>query len=301
MTERVCAVVLTYNRKDMLRMCLQSLLRQERPADKILVIDNGCTDDTPAMLASEFPEIAVLRLDPNVGASGGFHAGIEAAHREGFDWLWVSDDDAHAAPDCLRKLLQYSGEQRVLTPVQTDAIGGRYAVSLWNGMGIDITPQVLSGELPPVGRYLFAWVGVLLPRGVIDRVGLPEPGFFVWFDDWEYAMRVHQHCGDIRVVPDALIHHDLARKPTRTRLLWRVSWRTTFPPWRTYYGTRNALYVMLRQKRPAREFRLWARTVLRAYVSDMVYGPERWKRFAFRTKGIWDALHGRLGKRIPGA
>ena len=70
MSERVCAVVVTYNRKNLLREGLQNLLRQSRPLDAIVVIDNKSTDDTAQMLASEFPQIPVVHLPENLGGSG---------------------------------------------------------------------------------------------------------------------------------------------------------------------------------------------------------------------------------------
>ncbi|MER3603731.1 MAG: hypothetical protein C4298_08345, partial [Thermus sp.] len=89
MSERVCAVVVTYNRKELLRECLETLRGQTRKVDHILVVDNASTDGTEEVLRAEFPEVEVLRLPENQGSSGGFHEGMKRAYEEGFDWLWL--------------------------------------------------------------------------------------------------------------------------------------------------------------------------------------------------------------------
>jgi len=85
---RVCAVVVTYNRKDLLVECLEALRRQTGPLDAIYIIDNASTDGTPELLRSrgyrdgaviENPldgsEIIIryVRLPVNTGGAGGFH------------------------------------------------------------------------------------------------------------------------------------------------------------------------------------------------------------------------------------
>ncbi len=50
MSEKVCAVVVTYNRKELLIECLESLKEQSRTLDAILIIDNASTDGTPELL-----------------------------------------------------------------------------------------------------------------------------------------------------------------------------------------------------------------------------------------------------------
>ena len=108
-TQRVCAIVVTFNRKQLLRECLHSILAQTRLPDAILVVDNASTDGTPALLAEEFPNLCVLRMADNRGGSAGFHAGMRWAFERGFDWFWVMDDDIEAYPHALGAMLEYGG------------------------------------------------------------------------------------------------------------------------------------------------------------------------------------------------
>ena len=68
--EKIAAVVVTYNRKDLLKECLDALLNQTRPLDSIILIDNASTDGTPEFLKEkgylDNPKIHVGVLNNNV-------------------------------------------------------------------------------------------------------------------------------------------------------------------------------------------------------------------------------------------
>src|SRR5579864_9398066 len=72
----IAAVTVTFNGARVVRHHLQSLKRQTRPMDEIVVVDNASSDDTHHLLATEFPEITVLRMTRNIGVGGGFAAGL---------------------------------------------------------------------------------------------------------------------------------------------------------------------------------------------------------------------------------
>src|SRR5215469_4660419 len=108
MSERVCAVVATHNRKNLLEECLTGLLRQSHALDHILVVDTASTDGTLDMVARKFPHIEPVRLEENVGGAGGFHTGVKHAYEAGYDWIWVMDDDVEPLPGTLDVMLRYA-------------------------------------------------------------------------------------------------------------------------------------------------------------------------------------------------
>lgn len=101
----VCAIVVTYNRKELLRECLAALAAQTRPPDRVLVVDNASSDGTQAMVEAEYEEVELLALPTNQGGAGGFHEGMKRAHVDGAEWLWLMDDDTIPRPDALAELL----------------------------------------------------------------------------------------------------------------------------------------------------------------------------------------------------
>src|SRR5437588_9567672 len=98
----VCTVVVTYNRSALPSHCLAALRTQTHPIDRIIVVDNASTDDTPDVLR----DCEHVRLDANAGSAGGFAAGLEAAWRTGCGWIWLMDDDVQPAADALELLLR---------------------------------------------------------------------------------------------------------------------------------------------------------------------------------------------------
>ncbi len=295
---RVCAVVVAYNRAALLRECLLALRAQTRPPDVVLVVDNASTDGTRALVRGEFPGATVLALAANGGGAGGFHAGMKWAHAQGHEWLWLMDDDARPAPDCLGRLLAHARPNAVLVPVQQDRSGRQYGINVWRKRHIEATAEVTAGGQPVSGPFLFAFVGPLIAREVVSAVGLPNKDFFIWFDDYEYGLRIQDRTSAaIIVVPDALIFHDYGERTRQIRFLGRRSNRSEQPPWKTYYGTRNTLYTLTRIRCDPQELFLFFLVQLRVLIMDLAYGPERSERASLRLLGFRDGILGRLGRR----
>ena len=105
---KIAAVVVTYNRCDMLRQCIDALLAQTVSLDAIIIVDNNSSDKTFEIIKQMFLDIPLIkytRLPKNVGGAGGFYEGLKKGYNLGFDWLWVMDDDAEPEQDALDKLI----------------------------------------------------------------------------------------------------------------------------------------------------------------------------------------------------
>jgi len=298
---RVCAVVVAFNRCEKLRVCLGALQNQTRALEAITVVNNASNDGTGEMVRDEFPSVSLLDLPENGGGAGGFHAGMERAFGEGFDWLWLMDDDVMASPDALEKMLEHAGEGEVLVPLQRDSAGRIYGVNVWAGRLIEVAPEIVAKKRPCIGNYAFAFAGPLVSRRVIEQVGLPRAEFFIWFDDAEYSLRVHEAHLPICVVPSAILDHDVGGAPKPVRVLGKTLLRIVPPPWKLYYGTRNMLFVLLRQKttRRARQRMLFQFLASQGYGAalDVWCEADRTVRLKRRLRGLFDGVSGCLGKR----
>lgn len=316
MGEKVCAVVVTYNRRALLTECLRALGAQTRAVDQIVVADNASTDGTREMLAAEFPKVHVLALTDNLGGAGGFHEGMRWAHgQDGKQWLWLMDDDGRPAPDCLARLLDHARPDRVLVPLQRNDTGELYGAFRWrggwkhlrSGPYVNVTAEVATAGQPVSGDYLFTFVGALVPGEVVHLLGLPHKEYFIYFDDIEYALRVRAR-GDLgaTVVPQAIFYHDwIGTQKRPVRVLGRFGKarpRVAVPLWKMYYDARNYLYTITRTtRRPADLYRYFA-WQLWAFANDLLLEPDHIRRAFMRLRGIRDGMMGRLGKRVlPGA
>ncbi len=238
MSETVCAVVVTYNREDLLRECLQAVTAQSRAPDTVLVVDNASTDGTREMVRSEFPAAELLELERNEGSSGGFHEGMKAAVTRGVDWLWVMDDDTIARPDALERLLaarsQLDGlpEPSLLASkvLWTD---GRLHPMNWpspNLTDVDLFVEGVERTLVPIRANTFP--SLLVKREAVERHGPPRKGFWIWSDDIDFTQRI------LRYEPGYLIPQSVAVHKTAT----------AHKPWegkeRFYYAVRNGLFIL---------------------------------------------------------
>ena len=102
---RVVAVVVTYNRRDLLLESLAAVHGQTRAPDAVIVVDNASTDGTAAAVRDRFPGRRLAELARNTGGAGGFAYGLALALADGADLVWLMDDDTVPEPGALRALL----------------------------------------------------------------------------------------------------------------------------------------------------------------------------------------------------
>ena len=250
-TERVAAVVVTHNRADLLDGLLDCLTAQTRPADAVLIIDNASTDHTRRLLDDELVTsrarlpLRVTRTNENLGGAGGFHLGMRLAYQGGYDRIWLLDDDVSPAPDCLETLLAH--RQDCLMAVRQDRSGRlveRAATRFDLRNPLAIRPKTAMVEttygtrenMPPlVELENVAFEGFLVRRTVIDAIGFPDPSYFIFYDDVDYAVRARRAGFRIWAVRDAVVVRQLD-----------FDQQHDMDGWKGYYMYRNLFAVHLR-------------------------------------------------------
>ena len=247
--ESVAVVVVTYNRADLLARMLAGLVASERRPDAVLVIDNASTDHTPRVLSeADNPGLQVLRQEENLGGAGGFHLGVRAAHEQGFDRIWLMDDDVVPAPDCLTVLLAQPPESSAcLMAVREDLDGAlveKAALTFDLANPLRIKPKTAMVETTYGKRAAMpervelanvAFEGFMVRRDVVTEIGLPDPSYFIFYDDVDYAIRARRAGHRIWAVRDARLVRQLA-----------FDQQHDLVGWKGYYMYRNLFVVHLR-------------------------------------------------------
>ncbi len=327
--EKIAAVVVTYNRRDLLGQCLDSLLGQSRPLDALYIIDNHSTDGTydalrhrnliapvepsdagPVEAIRRVPvpgapgrdlEVHYLRMPENTGGAGGFHEGVKRAVAAGFDWLWLMDDDLWTAADALEVLLR-----------KADTLRSRGATSfLLNSLVLLRQP---GAAVPPGDPDTLAFpLQELAPNGAWRR-GVyhwrlsevqddMEDGLYRWICPFNGTLVPAQAVTEIGLPnKEFFLWGDekdfLWRAAPRLALYTAVDSRVFHPPardaqfdWRQYYGIRNTLVVN-------RRFPLAALRNLKVIVLSLARGVRHGRSgLLLVLRAIGDAWAGRLGKR----
>jgi GT2 family glycosyltransferase len=280
----VCAIVVTHNRKDMLRECLAALAAQGRPPDRVLVVDNASTDGTRAMLEEEYGHVDLLPLPTNEGGAGGFHEGMKRAHAEGAEWLWLMDDDTIPAPEALAELLAARARLepgRPPTLLASKAVWRDGRMHPMNRPGPERRrlERLIEGSERGLLPLRFAtFVSLLLHRGVVDRHGLPLKHFFMWSDDIEYTGRV------LLGEPGYLVPSSVVLHKTETAHTAMSS-----PPERFYYHVRNTVFIIRGPGRSVRNKLIFAWVLLSSIAEYLGRNPTG-ASAAWIMRGLRDGL-----------
>lgn len=233
----VTAVVVTYNRAGLLARCLDSLRRQRRLPDTLVVVDNASSDETGAVLdrlAADHPfaHVELVRLQENTGGAGGFATGMTRALDLGTDWVWTMDDDIAPDEDCLEQLLAHTDLSECLQAQRLLADGSAQpwepvtAVATMTTTFLDNVSFANGKDVAFTNVACFE--GVLVSRRVLELVGPPDPAFFIVGDDTLFGLKASVHT-NIAIVG--------AARMRRLRELGPLD------PWKVYYFTRNTFLV----------------------------------------------------------
>jgi rhamnopyranosyl-N-acetylglucosaminyl-diphospho-decaprenol beta-1,3/1,4-galactofuranosyltransferase len=221
--ETVAVVVVTYNRAALLTRMLAGLAALRRRPDAVIVVDNASTDHTATVLdtVTDLP-LQVIRPEENLGGAGGFHLGVEAAYEQGFDRIWMLDDDVVPAPDCLSVLMAVDPDKADCLMVTREDLRGRLvekaAITFDLLNPLKIKPKTAMVEttygirdrMPAlVELQNVPFEGFMLRRRVVEAIGLPDADFFIFYDDVDYALRARRAGFRIFAVRDAVLVRQL--------------------------------------------------------------------------------------------
>lgn len=192
--KKVAAVVVTYNRKELLIQNIDSLLNQsQNDVLDILIIDNASTDGTVYALREYIEKklLSYFNTGLNLGGAGGFNYGIKIACNRGYDYIWIMDDDTIPKEDALEKLLEANSLIKEYGFLSSNVLWKDNTICLMNRQkyfNTTVIPDNYSEKYIPVTQASF--VSLFLTRKVIKKIGLPIKEFFIWGDDVEFTRRI---------------------------------------------------------------------------------------------------------------
>ena len=317
---QVAAVVVTYNRKTLLLDCLEALLGQTRPVDMILLVDNASTDGTYELLAErgylQNPRIQYRKLLVNEGGAGGFHAGTKWGHEEGYDWLWLMDDDSKPMPDALENLAKHFDQPSAVALVSAmtrpDGVlvygcGKLKPCQFGMGFGRPITDTDVA-SVTALSVDFTTFVGLLVRRAVIDQVGFPAKEFFLRGDDTEYCARLRRYGNIFLILDSRIVHQEGQMKQVRwNKRFGRSSPRCSYENlWLAYFAPRNGVWLRLycfmgRPRLIMGPVVLLSILVayLRCIVGILLYDDHKRARIRFFSHAFYDGLKSNWDNQKP--
>jgi len=246
---RVVVIVLNWNNWPVTAECLESLERVTYPNARVLLVDNGSTDDSGKVLREKFPAIEIIQTGANLGYAGGNNAGMRRALELGADYLCILNNDVVAEPGFLEPLvaameadprlgiaggLQCSYDDRPL--IQNS---GAYFNFLTGRVRNANAGETDLGQCGREKEIDFVCGAALLARAEMARsLGLLDDTFFMVCEDADWCLRARRAGWSVRYIPGSKIYHR-----------WAAS-RTKVLPLNAYYTTRNSIWLIRRYASP---------------------------------------------------
>lgn len=300
----VFAIVLTWNSGDDALECLRTLAASDYPALSVIVVDNASTDDTPARIASAFPEssappqgVTVLRNSHNLGFAEGNNVGLRLALERGAHYLLLLNPDAFVSPSAISTLVERAEQNPhagLLCPALVSAaaptfqyLGGTIDWTrgeAYENLMPSTSPDVLETDYAP-------GCAVLARASVVRQIGMLDPTYFAYYEDVDWSVRCRRAGHAVLAVPGASVRH----KGTRDQSLDKS-------PVAAYLARRNQALFITRFVPRAHLLR-----VLTNYVSMCHHEAEMYlargapKQALAVADGVWSGLMRRYGPPAPGA
>ena len=258
--QRVSVVILTWNSEGNIESCLESLGHGTLVPDEIIVVDNGSTDQTRAVLARQFPAVQVMANMYNRGVALARNQGLAVARGA---YLLVLDDDTVVQPDALARLVS------VLDTNPTVAVCGPQLLNnarqpadlrlsfptIWHKARRWGNTDLQNGRASGNGMSDGLWdvdyvIGAcqLIRRAALDEVGLYDKHIFYGPEDIDFCLRVHSSGWRVVCQPAAQVIH--AEQRIARSVLSEIGRKHLFGLayyfWKHRYGlSRKRLYARL--------------------------------------------------------
>jgi GT2 family glycosyltransferase len=298
MIPHVLIIILCHNGIELTLACLESLHRLEYRRADMLIVDNASSDATPAIVRSRFPDTQVIETGTNLGFAAGNNVGLRYALAQGYDYALLLNNDTEIMPNTIQSLIMAAESDPQIGVAGPMIYYYDQPDRIWSAGGaIDwqhgVSRMLRNNEVDPNQGDAFTDVdfvsgcALLCKRSVLERVGLLDERFFMYYEETEWCVRAKRAGYRIVHVPQASILHKIPLDARADR------------PYVAYYMTRNRLLFL---RATGANLSAWVHAALRQDLRTCVSLSVRpkWRaRRAHRDAMIsaWgDFLRGKFGR-----
>lgn len=202
MMKKVLTIIVSYNFEPWIHKCIPSLLHSSYPTD-IIVIDNASKDNTVPILKEHYPTVILIESSQNLGFGKANNIGIEYALKNGYDYVYLVNQDAWLDNTCIQNLLAAElPTQGLYSPVHYDG----KEQNLDKGFADYCKNISLDKTINQVDFVNAAFW--FIPVATIRQVGLFSPIFYHYGEDKDFGNRLQYHKIPMYVIKDARAFHD---------------------------------------------------------------------------------------------
>lgn len=213
MMKKIACVVVTYNRKEILRHCLDAVVKQSYKPATVYIVDNASTDGTKVAVTdwgfyntvNNGIQYQYIQNNNNEGGAGGFYRGMKCAMENGdFEAIWVMDDDGEPDALCLERLVPYLKTYDYIAPIVLSE-KDHSTCSFVPDTNYEKFRERANAE-GLVDDWASPMNGILFSSRLIKRIGFPKKEMFIWGDEINYHLRAKK-AGFLPVTVVNAIHY----------------------------------------------------------------------------------------------
>ena len=221
---KVLVIIVSYNFEPWIERCLGSLRLSLYPVDTI-VIDNGSKDRTIQRIEKDFPEVRLLPQTENLGFGKANNIGMKIAFKEGYDFVFLLNQDAWIDSNTIGKLVELSQsypQYGILSPVHLTGKGDRPDPGFGHYAQIQQLDPLPDKEIVtiPFANAAF-W---MIPVSVLEKVGGFCPLFYHYGEDKDFVNRLYYHQYQVGYSPNVFGNHDREYRPMTTEGFLRTEY-----------------------------------------------------------------------------
>ncbi len=229
---KIAIVIVTYNGREYLPDCFNSLARQTLSPQEIIVVDNGSQDDSVKYIKEKYPQVDLIANEKNLGFAQGNNQGIEIALQNKADYIFLLNQDTVCQPDCLENLTKGIEKQKNVFAVQPlilcwpgkdkiqtagdkiHYLGFGYCDGYKKPAKKDVIDKLETNLTYGSGAGLFINVPALKKVGFLDK------DLFLYHEDLDLCLRARFLNYDIKLVPEARIYHKYTEGISKNCWYW---------------------------------------------------------------------------------
>ena len=299
----VAAVIVTYNRKQLLSENIDMLLVQTRKLDKIFIVDNCSTDGTYEFLKEKYLDNSIfsyIKTESNIGGAGGFYTGTLAAYKAGADWIILMDDDGKCADKYTIEILMNVAEDLSRKNISEKKLFVNALVQKDDLLSFKIDNTYTVKEALELAEDGIIWNaanpfnGTCVSKELIEAIGYPNGDFFIKGDEVNYKHRAYKAGASVVTVTDARYNHPRPETHEKSVLGVKVPFFVE-APWKEYYAARNFTYMYKQEKQyKAILFEL----IFVKLLAVMTMKCKKLSTISMLVRGVYDGWRGRLGATV---
>lgn len=280
---RIAAVILNWCDPEATIHCVDTLMEHSMFGGGVHVVDNASPDNSYEVLKTRLPACRVFRNVMNSGYTGGNNYGLEQAFKEGCDAVLIlnNDIDVHLTPAFwawLDTTLSSSPNSLIGIPVSRNQRADDFSFPASHGL---VTRAIVAAAGVDIRRMpdLICGCAMVIPRDLYESIGLFNEDFFMYCEEFDYALRAARAQGTV-------IH-----SPAELGFVVREESFGDRAPYVYYYQARNLMAIALSCPSP----RKWRVTFLVMMVS--LWNAVKARRPHYVKAAALGVLHGLWGKR----